>query len=140
MYYLLAYVSSAVSLFSEQELTDLLVKSRKNNQALDITGMLLYKEGNFMQLLEGPKDAVLSLKRKIEKDSRHSGMIVLLREEHEKREFPDWSMGFKSLNAETALEVPGYNNFFELSLIDEKFQKAPSAALKLLYSFRKVTR
>ena len=49
------YVSSAVDLFSDEELLKLLDVSRKNNQALDVTGMLLYKGGNFMQFLEGEK-------------------------------------------------------------------------------------
>jgi hypothetical protein len=38
-----------------------LEQSRENNLRLDVTGMLLYKGGNFMQMLEGEKDAVLGL-------------------------------------------------------------------------------
>lgn len=47
----LTYVSSVVEPFSERELGELLPKSRENSRRLDITGMLLYKDGNFMQVL-----------------------------------------------------------------------------------------
>jgi len=51
----LVYVSSATELFSDTQLENLLLRSRQNNSTLGITGMLLYKDGNFMQCLEGPK-------------------------------------------------------------------------------------
>jgi hypothetical protein len=56
--YRLVFVSSAVELFSRGQLEDLLKKSRQNNGAVDLTGMLLYKDGNFMQCSERPKEAV----------------------------------------------------------------------------------
>jgi hypothetical protein len=138
--FMLVYVSSAVELFSEQELTALLDESRKNNSKLDITGMLLYKDGNFMQFLEGPKEAVLALVEKIKLDPRHRGMIVLLHEEHANREFEQWAMGFKKLGAEAFLEVPGYSDFLDLPLTSEQFLLNPSKSLKLLLNFKKVMR
>jgi Sensors of blue-light using FAD len=54
---------------------------------MDITGMLLYKEGNFMQCLDVPKEGVCALEAKIKSKLRHRGMIVLLSEEHAQREF-----------------------------------------------------
>jgi hypothetical protein len=138
--YMTVYVSSAVELFSEQELTTLLEKSRKNNGTLDITGMLLYKDGNFMQLLEGPKEAVLALVAKIKLDTRHRGIIVLLHEDHAEREFNQWAMGFKKLDSDASLEVPGYSDFLDLPLTSEQFLLNPSKALKLLLNFKKVMR
>ena len=68
----LVYVSSAVKLFSDEELVQLLEASRENNSKIGVTGMLLYKEGNFMQLIEGPEESVRSLHAKISIDPRHS--------------------------------------------------------------------
>lgn len=48
--YQLVYLSSAVELFREEELKDLLATSRLNNEKLHVTGMLLYHEGNFIQV------------------------------------------------------------------------------------------
>jgi hypothetical protein len=57
--YYLVYVSAAVTWFSEAELRALLTGARFRNENADITGMLLYKDGNFMQALEGSEAAVL---------------------------------------------------------------------------------
>jgi hypothetical protein len=54
----IVYVSAASEPFSDQQLKELLQKSRQNNVAAGITGMLLYKDGTFMQTLEGPELAV----------------------------------------------------------------------------------
>ena len=59
-----------------------------------ISGMLLYHEGNFLQVLEGPDENVDALYKKIQKDPGHSKSMLLLRETIKKKEFEDWSMGF----------------------------------------------
>jgi len=73
----LVYVSSAVKPFTDQELLGLLEKARENNQKLGITGMLLYKNGDFMQALEGDEQVVLSLADHIAKDLRHGDIRVI---------------------------------------------------------------
>jgi hypothetical protein len=90
----MTYVSSATGLFSTQQLTDLLRRSRESNQGAGISGMLLYKDGNFMQTVEGPGAAVEDLEARLARDHRHRGMLVLLRGERAQREFDGWSMGF----------------------------------------------
>jgi hypothetical protein len=54
----LVYASSAKQLFSEEDLTALLQQSRDNNTRLGLSGLLLYKDGNFMQVLERPDDVL----------------------------------------------------------------------------------
>ncbi len=51
--FFLVYVSSAVVPFTPAALVDLLATSHKNNSKSAVSGMLLYKDGNFMQALEG---------------------------------------------------------------------------------------
>lgn len=102
----LVYVSSATRLFSDDDLKDLLRQSRDNNSRLDLTGMLLDKGGNFMQLLEGPDDALTALFAKIALDPRHRGVLELLRRPIEQREFSSWSMGFKSLDDPSLRHLP----------------------------------
>jgi Sensors of blue-light using FAD len=55
------YLSEASVPFSEKDLRELLTKSRENNSELGLTGMLLFKSGNFLQVLEGKKEKVGSL-------------------------------------------------------------------------------
>ena len=133
----LVYVSSAVELFSEGELEDLLSKSRQNNAAVGLTGMLLYKAGNFMQCLEGPKETVCTLMTRIKSDHRHRGVIVLLHGESDQPEFNEWAMGFKKLESNTALKFPGYSDFLDLPLTSEEFRMHPSMSLKLLLNFKR---
>jgi Sensors of blue-light using FAD len=136
----MVYVSSAVKLFSERQLKDLLKQSRQNNSLSGLTGMLLYKDGNFMQCLEGSKEAVCTLEAKIKSDPRHQGMAVLLQEDHVESAFDEWAMGFKRLDPRTALEFPGYSDFLNLPLIDEEFQRHPARSMRLLLSFKRVMR
>jgi hypothetical protein len=132
----LVYVSSAVELFSETQLEILLKECRRNNESVGVTGMLLYKDGNFMQCLEGPKEAVQTLEVRIRSDPRHRGMIVLLTEDAVQPEFREWAMGFKKLDSKTALGVPGYSEFLAVPLTAEQFRLKPSNSLKLLLSFK----
>lgn len=135
----LLYVSSAVKPFTRQQLLQLLEHSRANNAQLNVTGMLLYKNGNFMQALEGEEAAVRSVHKKIGADTRHRGMLVLLQRHQHARDFSGWSMGFRDLNSEQARPTGGYNEFTSLDLMDEPFFSDPSNAQKLLLSFRKAT-
>jgi hypothetical protein len=133
----LTYVSSAVKPFSKSELRELLAKSRKNNSRLDVTGMLLYKDGNFMQTLEGEEQLVLSLSERIHADARHKGMMVLHQARSPERQFADWSMGFCDLNSSDTERLPGYNDFMNLPLTDAQFARNPNRAMTLLLIFRK---
>lgn len=132
----LVYVSSARRLFSDRDLIELLEQSREKNARLAVTGMLLYKDGNFMQALEGPDDAVLPLFRTIERDARHHRVIQLLRQPVEEREFASWWMGFHNLRDAGIERIPGYSPFLSEPLTSVEFQSDPSRAQKLLTMFR----
>lgn len=112
----LVYVSSATKLFTKSQLEELLRTSRTNNQAAGVTGMLLYKDGNFIQVLEGDGEKVLTLFQRISADERHFGVSVLLRQEVSDRDFPEWSMGFRDLNDPDVQRLPGYSDFLNCSL------------------------
>jgi hypothetical protein len=134
--YQLVYVSSAANLFSEEQLKDLLDVSRRNNSGRGVTGLLLYLGGNFIQALEGEELDVMQTHLRIARDTRHRGLITLLQGTVEKRNFPDWSMGFKILDPDTN-KPPGYNGF-----LNEKGDpnKQRASALRLLEHFSKTNR
>ena len=131
----LAYVSSAIRPFSDAELEELLEKSRRNNKATGVTGMLLYKDGNFMQFLEGSKQAVMASMTKIKADPRHRGVIVLIQDSQGKRDFAEWSMGFKKIDSSVE-RAPGHSDFLDAPLTGEEFVSDPTRSLQLLRSFR----
>jgi hypothetical protein len=135
--FFLVYVSSAVRPFSRVDLEDLLATSRDNNARAGITGMLLYKDGNFMQVLEGEEGPVRALYDKIGDDPRHRGKIVLRQGFTEERQFPGWSMGFRDLESPEARAIPGYSEFMNTPLTGQEFSEDPTRAQKLLLTFKK---
>ena len=132
----LIYVSSAVKPFSKPELLTLLETSRRNNALLDVTGMLLYKDGNFMQVIEGDEPAIRKLHTKISLNPRHDGLITLLERPIEQRQFSDWSMGFKDLSDPALRQMAGYSEFLNAPLTSAEFAANPSRAQKLLLTFK----
>jgi hypothetical protein len=130
------YVSSSVKLFTSDELVELLEKSRINNEKLGLTGMLLYKDGDFMQVLEGDEEAVRWLSARIGRDPRHTNVKALLEGPITEREFPDWSMGFHNLDGIEAGEISGYSSFLDSPLRAESFASTPSLARQFLLLFK----
>ena len=69
--YCLVYTSIANKKMSDDDLEDLLKKIRKKNETRHVTGMLLYLDPFFMQVLEGEEAMVNDLFNLIKQDSRH---------------------------------------------------------------------
>ncbi len=91
----LVYVSSASANLSEDDLKDVISCARETNKILGVTGMLVFLDGCFLQVLEGRPERVRELYAKIEADPRHFGAKVLIESEIAKPAFPAWSMGFR---------------------------------------------
>jgi hypothetical protein len=90
------YVSNTRRNCSETELNAILTVARAANTGRNITGMLLYLEGAFMQVLEGDDQAVSETFERIKRDPRHWDAQILL-DRHGPRAFGEWSMGFERL-------------------------------------------
>ena len=131
----LVYISAADKEFSEFELQELLEKARLNNQKLQISGMLLFHQGSFIQALEGPKQAAEDLYNKISEDKRHTETRVLFRGELEERDFDSWSMGYYRSNQTAKENLEGFHQFLK-SGFRRKDDVDPSAARKALLQFR----
>ena len=131
----LIYVSSATAACDAAELEKILVASARNNAPLQLTGMLLYAQGNFMQVLEGEEAAIDQIYSRIVKDPRHTDVFVIEREAIEQRSFDQWSMGFRRLGATEALAHPAYAPFFERGFDAAKIGAHPGLALDMLKEF-----
>lgn len=108
----LVYTSTAAAPFRESALAQLLQQCRVLNAQRDVTGMLLYRDERFIQVLEGPADAVRTLATRIARDARHHGMRILLDEPIEVRRFADWTMGYRSLGERPDDTPDGYRDSF----------------------------
>ena len=76
----------------------ILTQSRRRNPELGITGVLCHADGVFMQVLEGGREAVNQLYRRICSDTRHTDVILLHYEEITERRFGGWTMGQVNLS------------------------------------------
>ncbi len=132
----LIYGSSAPTDMTEQDLLAILKKSRDNNRARNITGLLLFKSGNFLQVLEGEEDAVMDLYRTIQKDSRHSNIITVANRKIKERDFGDWQMAFVNLNSVNPADVPGYSEFLNDPFDGKTFAQKPSRAFAFINVFK----
>ena len=89
----LMYASRAAASVDQEELVAILRKSKANNPAIGVTGVLCYSEGVFLQVLEGGRSAVNRLYNRIASDPRHTQVELLSYAEIGERRFAGWSMG-----------------------------------------------
>ena len=100
----LIYISRATQDFTAQEIEAIGEVSASNNQRNEITGVLLFIQGIFFQILEGGTQDIDQVYAKILQDPRHDQILCLKAEEHaHTRLFPEWSM--RVINLEQ-----GYND------------------------------
>ena len=88
------YLSSAVGVLRADELDRILLRSKAFNGNAGITGLLLFLEGSFLQMLEGPTAGVSSLMQKIRRDRRHGNMMIVHSAPCLTRTFPDSALHY----------------------------------------------
>lgn len=132
----LIYVSSALKKQSDAELEAILESSVRNNKKNNVTGMLLYADGNFLQILEGEEVAIDEIFKRVEKDPRHRNIIVMDRDVIQQRSFEKWNMGFRLVNEADILDKPvSYAPFFKPGFDPVKLGIRPGLALEILLDF-----
>jgi len=131
----LIYVSAARHPFSSEQLDRLLEQSRRHNGRNGLTGLLLYEDGSFLQLLEGPAEAVRATFSRIAQDPRHHRVMSVHEADVNERSFPDWSMGYPRLNGVGTLRPEGYADFFARAKNAED-KPARTVAQQVVNAFR----
>ena len=134
--YHLVYGSHAVAPFTKEQLVALLEKSQRSNQARGISGLLLYRDGVFLQVLEGPEALVKEVYGKIRSDPRHQGIEILMEGYSPRRQFPDWSMAFRDLEDPLLLRNLGYSEFMNQPPGANRDSAQPTDLFALLERFR----
>ena len=98
MIFNLVYKSNPVSRVTSQDVENIVNLAKKKNAALGITGILLFKDNLFLQVLEGPREKVIDLYQKIQSDSRHENVETIYEGFSSSRSFDTWSMACKHLD------------------------------------------
>lgn len=111
--YQVIYVSTATKSISDLELNQIESTAQSNNASKQVTGILLYRKGYFMQVLEGGRDTVLTLLKVITKDQRHNSIDVVRHRYLARRHFTGWHM--RLATTEEVLDTQGvvFDKLFE---------------------------
>jgi hypothetical protein len=128
----LIYCSTATGKFSENGLDALLVKARTLNKAKYITGLLIFDDGYFLQILEGPRENIEELIGRITTDPRHTDLRVISSQSIREREFGEWSMAFSKISKSHGNKV-GYVAY-DREMVE--FSINASKAMNILYLFQ----
>ncbi|WP_419810221.1 BLUF domain-containing protein [Bacterioplanoides sp.] len=135
MFHHIIYLSTATELFKREQLTAMLEQARRNNAKDGITGLLLYKDKSFIQLIEGPEAAVDARFNKIQADRRHYNIRLLDKTEKPHRTFKEWHMGFFDIMKESP-KPEGFVDYFAPGASLDALIDTPDQALQLLSYFR----
>lgn len=96
----LLYASAPTSSFNISDIDNILAACSRNNTEREVTGFLIYDGETFVQLLEGPPDAVETTIQKIKGDKRHENIRTLVYEPTHSRNFGSWFMAFENIEGE----------------------------------------
>ena len=94
MRHIISYVSTARKGLLDSDIEDLMNYIKLRNDFLDITGILIYSEGNFFQILEGQKDVISLVFEKIKRDTRHYNIIKMLDKEINRKTFSEFNFSY----------------------------------------------
>ncbi|MCB1802141.1 MAG: BLUF domain-containing protein [Gammaproteobacteria bacterium] len=106
------YASRVSGPLDETTVRDILQTARTNNRELGVTGMLLYADGSFFQVLEGEEHVIEDLFDRISRDNRHHQVVQIISEPIAERQFADWSMGYAAITGNDLNQIEGMNDFF----------------------------
>jgi len=132
----LLYMSTAQILFTPARMEELLSQSRRNNARDGVTGLLIFRDGTFMQLLEGPQEAVQIRFRKIKADERHYAVVTLFEGPIAERRFPNWSMDYRNLRDPEVRKLPALKEFDTEVFNSGELATDPSLAIQLVKVFQ----
>ena len=123
------YASRAAVPTDGQALQSILAQSRRNNPKFGITGLLVFSNGHFIQVLEGGRQDVCRLFSRIVGDARNTGVEILSFKEIAERRFGNWNMGQASMASLNPALLLKYSERAEL----DPFKCGGEATMALLF-------
>lgn len=117
----LVYRSRSVGTPNAEGLREILEVSRRRNAGDLISGFLIYRDGFFMQLLEGPQKKVRECLSRIEADKRNTDLTVLGEVHSSTRMMPAWSMAYVGAD-QVKVSSESFIDLFDLGSSDDVFR------------------
>ncbi|MDN3596735.1 BLUF domain-containing protein [Zunongwangia endophytica] len=104
----ICYVSSAAPLLTDKDVDEVLSWTQSWNLDHNLTGMLLYSDGNFFQVIEGETETVKGIFSNIYNDTRHRNLIKIFDKQIDKNSFEFYETNFISKRSKNLIhdDVP----------------------------------
>lgn len=134
-YMVRVYLSRARPGLTEADVRQIIDGSRLRNACARVSGMLLFGNGRFLQLLEGPGATVERIYRRILSDFRHRDAVLIYDGKGEPLRFTEWPMGYAC--AEQYVHLPSAAPLMALDSTAEISTLSSDAALRLLLELRR---
>ncbi|MBA4028100.1 MAG: hypothetical protein C0475_02985 [Planctomyces sp.] len=116
----LVYISRSLKPVTPELIKALSEKNTQNNMTKGVTGMLIFGNGWFMELLEGDVYAVIELFDEIAQDTRHTDVTQLFLGPASKRYFGDWNVGVVNFEPAPPGDKSRLAAMTELASIDQR--------------------
>ncbi|TGV03147.1 BLUF domain-containing protein [Flavivirga rizhaonensis] len=107
----ICYISDSCQEESLNTLKNLFSKAKKNNLKFNITGILIYSNANFLQVLEGNETNVNDTFKRISLDTRHRNLFKVIDINTQQRIFEDYNFGFTIVDS--SKELNELNEYLE---------------------------
>jgi len=127
----IVYSSSANKKILKSDLVIILRKARINNKVSEITGLLMYVDEHFLQILEGDKDKVHELYNKISLDARHKDCQIIYEGDSDKRFFSRWEMAYAAPSSKDLSVWLGLHDTTSVESAIDKIKTAPEYISKV---------
>lgn len=92
--YRIVYMSKSCHPMADKELDEIRLTASRNNRNCNVSGLLVYADDTFFQVLEGPRLEVERVYDIVFQDDRHHRARILQQRDVADRRFADWTMGF----------------------------------------------
>ncbi len=131
------YVCSTSTGINEHEILRLLKQARIANRKQDVSGMLLYIGGCFLQALEGEAAMVDAVSGTIFRDKPRLRLTQIVREPIAEREFSEWTMGFATVDPLEAGRLLGDDNLFRAATSIPRLDAQGASTLLTIFGRRR---
>jgi len=129
----IVYTSQASEQFSKRSLLDLLHESRAFNTIDNISGVLMHRNGYFLQVIEGESEAVDNLFKRLLRDPRHNEVKIIHDTFVNSLLFSDWAMGCADFDEPELSMLPGIRtDLSDSQVVEDLIIRLPEIAAFLL--------
>ncbi|MEM9101685.1 MAG: BLUF domain-containing protein [Pseudomonadota bacterium] len=108
----LIYYSRAIKPLTNNDVSIILEGAQEKNRERHLSGMLMFCNDIFLQLLEGERREVNHLFQSISHDARHFDIQIISVREIQMRSFSVWSMAYLGAKEEKEIEINGRKVIF----------------------------